>query len=272
MKKTILLLALLSLVVLMTSCSKGEEVTIGKYFEAMRMNDKDTMASMAMEPRDIEYKKFEIVSITEAVVVELELPALEKKKIELDEARKKQIDVAMDKKYAVEDLQDELAETRRRAKKAELEKKIEDAQVEQAIETEKVKKIMGDINRIKKAIAAEKALIKVSTGIDRNYELYTGETITSQATVKVTTTDGGTQEYIFILRKNNLTLQEKPRNSRIVIVKISTPEELEADAKKAEEEQVEEAPAATEDAPAEEGQAQGEGETPPAAKEEGSEG
>lgn len=47
MKKTILLLAMFGVMIFMTACQKGEEATISKYFEAMKMNDTDTLASMA---------------------------------------------------------------------------------------------------------------------------------------------------------------------------------------------------------------------------------
>jgi hypothetical protein len=255
MKKTILLLALFSLIVLLTSCQKGEEVTVSKYFEAMTHNDKDTMQAMAIEPKDIEFKKFEVVSIEEPVVVELQLPSLEKKMVDLVAARKKQIDIAMDKKYAVEDLQDELEDTRRRSKKDELKKKIEDAQVEQVIETEKVKKIMLDINNTKKAISREKSLVKTSTGIDRDYELYTGETHTSNILIKVTLLEGSTQDYVFMLRKNILKKGETTRNGRLIITKIATPEEIEKEKQAVEEAQNTESQEVTEETPAAEGDA-----------------
>jgi ribonuclease HI len=258
MKKTILLLALLSLLVLSTSCQKGEEVTVSKYFEAMTHNDKDTMAAMAIEPKDIEFKKFEVVSIDEPVVTELELSALEKKMADLTAQRKTQIEVAMDKKYAVEDLQDELEETRRRSKKEELKKKIEDAQVEQVIETEKVKKIMLDIGATKKAISIEKSLVKASTGVDKNFELYTGETHTSKVLVKVTLLEGSTQDYIFMLRKNILKMGETARNGRLVITKIATPEEIEKEKQAAEEAAKTVDQEVTEEAPAAEGEAKAE--------------
>ena len=61
MKKVILLLAVLGLIVVMSSCQKAEEVTVSKYFGAMQANDKATMGTMAYEPRDVEFKDFEIL-------------------------------------------------------------------------------------------------------------------------------------------------------------------------------------------------------------------
>jgi len=228
MKKTILLLALFGLIAVMTGCQKGEEITVSQYFEAMKHNDKDTMASMAIEPRDIEYKKFEIVSVDEPVVSELELPKLQKKLEQLNASKKKQVDLAMEKKYALEDIQDELDETRRREKKTELEEKKKAATEDMEVERAKLYQMVMDINATKKAIGVEKSMMKASTGIDRNFEIYTGESIKGRALVKITKMDGGIDEYIFFLQKFNLTLEERPRKGRLVITKITTQAELDA--------------------------------------------
>jgi hypothetical protein len=250
MKKTLLLLALFSLIVLAASCAKGEEITISKYFEAMKLNDKDTLATMAIEPKDIEYKKYEVVSIDEPVISELELPILEKKLEALRAERKKQIDVAMDKKFAMEDIQDELDDTRRRSKKAELQNKLDEAKAEYDAQAEVVKGVMMKINRMKKAISREKTMIKASTGVDRNYNLYTGETHKSKAIVKVTKTDGSSEDFVFMLRKNVLKLQDTPRPGRLIITKLVTVAEFEKEQQQAEEEEKTVTQEVTEEKPA----------------------
>ena len=110
MKKTILLVALFSLIFGMTSCQKGEDVTVTKYFQAMKHNDKDTMAAMAVEPKDLEYKAFKIVKVSEPEVTTLELPAMEKLLVDLKKQRNDQVNIATEKKFDVEDLQDELVD------------------------------------------------------------------------------------------------------------------------------------------------------------------
>lgn len=224
MKKTILLLALFGLIAVMTGCTKAEEITVNKYFEAMKHNDKDTMASMAIEPVDIEYKKFEIVSLDEPVVNELELPALKKKLEDLKKSQKEQVEEALDKQYAMEDLQDELDDTRRRAKKKELEGKIEEAKAEMEAEKGKVYLIVKDINKTKKRISREKSLIETSTGIGgQTLDLYTGETHLLKANVKITLADGTDADYVFLLCKYVLKMGESnPRSGRLIITKIAT--------------------------------------------------
>ena len=69
MKKTFSLIALLIFVLLTVSCQKPEEVTLSKYFQAMKAKDRDTLASMAGEPVAIEFKSWKLVS-TDAPVIE----------------------------------------------------------------------------------------------------------------------------------------------------------------------------------------------------------
>ena len=83
MKKIILLAALFSLIFGMTSCQTGEDVTVEKYFQAMKHNDKDTMSAMAVEPKDLEYKAFKIIKVSEPQVTELALPGMEKQLLDL---------------------------------------------------------------------------------------------------------------------------------------------------------------------------------------------
>ncbi|MCP5053238.1 MAG: hypothetical protein GY940_39095 [bacterium] len=222
MRKSILFLALLSMVIVMTSCQKGEEVTISKYFEAMKLNDKDTMSSMATEPIDIEFKEYEVVSVGEPVVEELLLPKYKQEVVDLGKKVKDQTDVAMEKRFEIDDLKDEMEETRRRTKKDELQKKIDEAELALKAEGQKVYDISNQIAAVKKKIEMEESLIKTSASVDRNYELWTGESHSVKAIVKITNPEGSSQDYVFLLKKYMMKLQDRPRNGRLVIVKIAT--------------------------------------------------
>lgn len=230
MKKSILLVAVFGFILFFTSCSKPPEVTVSKYFEAIKHKDKDTMAAMALDPNALDYKSFEIVSTTEEAKAKFALPDLKQKSTDLAAKKQKQGSVYMDAVDVVDDLKFQLEETRRRSKKKELEEQIKEAEAAVAAEKQKILDIQLEINNVKDEIAKEENLAKMSTGIDKNLEMYAGETITQQAEVKVTLNNGEIKTYIFKLRKNVLGMQgAKPRNGRLVITKIATPEELEAE-------------------------------------------
>ena len=222
MKKIILLVAMFSVLITLTSCGKAEEAAIRSYFHAMQINDKDTMASMAVEPKDIDWKSFKITSTDQPVEIDLELPALEKKLEELNKAKRDQVNVALDKRDELDEAQFEAEETRRRTKKSELEQKVEDLQTQLAQEEQKVKNIQGQINKLAQQIKVEKSMIGMSASVTENYSLYTGKTITIKTIVNITLTNGETKDYVFLLRKDVMTLENRVLPSRFIITKIET--------------------------------------------------
>jgi predicted RNase H-like nuclease (RuvC/YqgF family) len=227
MKKIILLLALFSVIFTLTSCQKAEEITVTKYFQSMQANDKDTMAAMAVEPKDIEFKSFKLTVAQEPTISSLVLPQLQKQKTDLTKARRDQVNVALDKRDEVDELQFELEETRRRTKKIELEKRIEELQAELEVEEQKVKDIQAQLNQLTQMIKLEKSMVTMSTGINQNFELYTGETHNMKVMADVTLTNNETKKYVFLLRKDILKLEDRALPpGRLIITKIETEEDF----------------------------------------------
>jgi peptidoglycan hydrolase CwlO-like protein len=195
------------------------------------------MATMAFKPVDIEYKSYEVLSIEEPVTSELQLPVLTKKLTDTDKKRRDQVMRVMDLTTEMDDAEYELEETRRRSKRAELQKKIDELKVVVDEETLKVKSMQLEINKTKKAIEEEKALVSLSTGIRENLEMFAGETMYTKVTVKITMESGEANDYIFLLRKDKLTLEERVQEGRLIVVKLMTVEDFE----KAEQEKAAEA-------------------------------
>ncbi|MCU0287732.1 MAG: hypothetical protein MUF15_15235 [Acidobacteria bacterium] len=222
MSKIILLLAVLSIMVVMNSCQKAEEVTVTKYFQAMEHNDRDTMATMANEPKRIEFKSYEITAIDQPQTKELELPALLKKAEDMEKVKKEQGAKFVEKSEALQDAQDELED---RGRRADLVNKIETLKAEVAAETQKVKDIQLDINKLKKAIEREKALITLSTAMSENLEMFSGESIYTKVTTRVTLPNSSVKTYVFLLRKDTLKLESRQQNGRWVIVRLMDEDE-----------------------------------------------
>jgi hypothetical protein len=249
MKKTILLLALFSVIALLTSCQKAEEITVTKYFQAMQTNDKETMAAMAVVPKDIEFKSFKITSTTEPVTKPLALADLEKKMQELVTARKAQVNAALDKKDELDEAEFELEETRRRTKKSELEQKLEQLRDAVKAEEQKVKDFQEEINKLNLEIKVEKKMIAMSSNVENSYELYTGETQTSKAIANVTLANGEVKDYVFLLRKDLMKLQDRTLPGRLIITKIATVEDFEKEQQQQTEEKKTETEEVTEEQP-----------------------
>ena len=227
MRKIVLLLVLFSIMFLMNSCQKPAEIIVTKYFQAMKNLDRDTMTSMAIEPKDLKYESYEIVSISEPVMEPSKLPGLMEELKNVEKRRADQAREALDKKADVEDLQDELELVRRRSKKSELRRQIAEAEKAQEAAEQKYREIIAERGEIKKKIEVQKNLIKLSTSIDEKPELYTGDSERVNVFVKVTLTNKEVNDYVFHLIKFNFEVKERTIPSRLVISKIQTVAEYE---------------------------------------------
>jgi len=231
MKKTLLILILLSVAIIITSCSKAEEITITKYFQAMKVGDtgdKDTMTSMAINPKHIKFDKYEIVSISEPVIEPILLPSLNQNLADVNEKKKNIGLAAQESNDAILDLEDELADARGSAKKRDLKKQIEEAKVSKDELVANFKDIITQKKNLEKQIQFEQMLMKTSAGRSKmpNIEMYKGDSYTSKVDVKITLPTKEIVDYVFILKKYVLKLADKelPRN-RLLITEIMTAEE-----------------------------------------------
>jgi len=240
MKKSILLAALFCLIIVLTSCSQPGEISVSKYFQAMKMNDKDTMSSMALEPKDLEFKSFEIVTIGEPEEKDLELPIFEQKMRDMIKEKTNLGNLAMDAQDELEDLKDELAETRRSSQKAQVQEKIKEAELVFAEQKQNYNMLLMNIAGLQKKISREKDQIRMSTGRTESLNLFTGKSFYQKVEVKVTLNNGDVNNYVFLLKKTDLTLEEKTIDGRLIIVKILSAADFEKEA------QAEEAEAAAE--------------------------
>jgi hypothetical protein len=228
MKKVLVLVALIFLIMITTSCQKPEEITLSKYFQAMKAKDRDTMAAMAAEPVALEFKSWELVSSEAPLSKDLILPQLIKELGDVKAKKDQQILLVKDKKDALDQLKTKLGETRGGRQKADLQKQIADMEKEVEAETANYKRDQMDFTQMKTQVEFEKKMVTLSTNIEQNQELFAGKAITAKATVKITTA-GGDKEYVFQLRKYELLnpVTNKVFSNRYIILKIQSKEELE---------------------------------------------
>jgi hypothetical protein len=228
MKKVLLLVALMFLILITASCQKPEEVTISKYFQAMKANDRDTMAAMAAEPVALEFKSWELVSSEEPKSVDIILPQLIKELGDVKKEKDDQILLVKDKKDALDQLKTKLSETRGGKQKADLQKQITAMEAEVETETANYKRDQANYTQLKTQMENEKKMVALSTNIEQNQELYVGKAVTTKSIVKVTH-PSGEKNYVFLLRKYELInpVTNKVFSNRYIILKIQPQEEFE---------------------------------------------
>ena len=228
MKKILVLVALMILIMITTSCQKPEEITLSKYFQAMKAKDRDTMAAMAAEPMALEFKSWELVSSEAPVTEDLILPQLISGLADIKAKKDKQIGLVKDKKDALDLLKTKLGETRGSRQKAELQKQIDASEQEVAAETQNYKQAQVNYTQMKNQVEVEKKMVTMSTSIEQNQELITGKAVTVKAIVKITNASGD-KDYVFLLRKYDLInpLTNKVSPNRFIILKIQPKEDFE---------------------------------------------
>jgi hypothetical protein len=261
MKKFFLLLALFSLIVVTTSCQKPAEVTLTKYFQAMSHNDRDSMSSMAVEPKNIEYKSYKIVSIGEPEIVAYDLSSLVEQERQMTQDMQAKAREAGDKRDEMLDLEDELDTTRSRSGKRKLRQQIEEAEAAFKAAEAGYKDFVKQRAELRKKIEVEKSLVKLSASIDSRAEIYTGNVEKTRADVKITLPDDTVKDYVFILIRYKFVVEERELPNRLVILKIQTVEDFEADMAAAAEEKEMTSEEVAEEQPAEEKNEEG-GENP----------
>jgi len=227
MKKVLVLVALLFLILITTSCQKPEEITLSKYFQAMKAQDRDTMAAMAAEPFAVEFKSWELGSSEAPVIEEFGLPKMIQDLADVKKKKDEQLLLVKDKKDALDQLKTQLGETRG-GKKAEIQKQIIAMEAESETETANYKRDQANYTQMKTQVENEKKIISLSTNIDQNQDLLAGKTVTAKTVVKIDGA-GGEKEYVFTLRKYELInpVTSKVSSNRYIILKIQSKEESE---------------------------------------------
>ncbi|MEW6457415.1 MAG: hypothetical protein AB1410_11955 [Acidobacteriota bacterium] len=128
MKRKVLLIILLLSVLIIGGCKyAAEKAILNKYFNAVRLNDKTTMGSLAVEPMAFTFSKWEIVSISEEKVGDTVLPKLadEEKKLknQLDELMNRRIEANDELNLAKSNLENAIGRAAQRKFQAEVEEK-----------------------------------------------------------------------------------------------------------------------------------------------------
>jgi len=225
MKKVLLLVVLVVLVMVTTSCQKPEEITLSKYFQAMKAKDRDTMAAMAAETVSMEFKSWELVSSETPVSEEFGLPKMLQELAEVKKQKDAQILLVTDKKDVMDQLKTKLDESRG-SKKTAVQKEIDAMAVEVETEIANYKRDQANYTQMKAQVENEKRMIALSTNIEQNPELLAGKTVTTKSIVKIDG-PGGQKEYIFTLRKYELInpVTNKVTSNRYIILKIQPREE-----------------------------------------------
>lgn len=201
------ILAVIFLAFIMQTCAqKPEESLLKRYFHAVSLNDMDTMSSMALEPIAMEVESWEIVNVSEDMVVPANLPLLNKQELEFKKKLEDHVGVTLDARDELDEAEFELENARTRAARRAAQAKVDDLKVKYDDVYNEHKELQKSYNDAKAASAREEEISSFSLG-ERdlaNIRDLTGDVTSKEVDVKIVTKAGEEKTYRFYLRNYNL--------------------------------------------------------------------
>jgi len=205
--KALIVIGLLVAFLATQACSSAPEKTLlKKYFNAVLLNDNDTMSSIALDPFQPELGSWSIVKIGQEKIEQATLPALNKAEVEAKRLQDAQIGPTLDADSALKDAQYEMDTSRSAAGKAAAKRRVDELQAKYDVENGKMQELKKGYNAAKAAAAAEEEITMFSLGA-RELPVVrdlTGEVHFKDVEVSVTTRAGVTKTYKLAMRMYNL--------------------------------------------------------------------
>jgi hypothetical protein len=224
-KKTLIVIGVFVAFLVIQGCTSAPEKTLlKKYFNAVTMNDNDTLSSIALEPIQPDMTSWNIVKIGEEKIEPATLPALNAAEIEAKKAQDAQIGPTIDADTVLKDAQYEKDLARSAAGKASAQRNIDKFQAAYDIENGKMQELKRVYNEAKTAAAAEEEMTMFSLG-QRELPVVrslTGDVHSKGVEIAITLKSGGVKNYNLLMKQYMLRDEANnlPHRGRWVIIKF----------------------------------------------------
>jgi hypothetical protein len=197
-KKTLIVLGIALAVFALQSCSSSPENSLlARYFNAISLNDNATMSSIALEPAQMNFTSWSILSVTPEKIEPVSLPELAKKEAEAKKALEQHIAPTMEAKDNLDAAKEDLDLARTSGARAIAKKKVDELQAKYDEEYNKHKDLQKAYNDAKSAAAAEEQVEAFSLGGSEpaNIRDLTGNVHSKDVEIQVTLKDGAVKKY-----------------------------------------------------------------------------
>jgi hypothetical protein len=224
-KRTLIVIGVFVAFFVIQGCSSAPEKTLlKKYFNAVTLNDNDTMSSMALDPFQPELGSWSIVSIGPEKVEPASLPALNKAEIEAKKLQDAQIGPTIDADTALKDAQYDKDTSRSAGGKAAAQKKIDELQKLYDVQNGKMQEFKKAYNAAKAAAASEEEMTMFSISARElpTVRELTGDVHSKDVEVAITNRSGATKNYRLTMKQYLLKdeVNNIPHRGRWVIIKF----------------------------------------------------
>lgn len=224
-KRTLIVIGVFVAFFVIQGCSSAPEKTLlKKYFNAVMLNDNDTMSSMALDPFQPELGSWSVVNIGPEKVEPASLPALNKAEIEAKKLQDAQIGPTIDADTALKDAQYDKDTSRSAGGKAAAQKKIDELQKLYDVQNGKMQELKKAYNAAKAAAASEEEMTMFSLGARElpTVRELTGDVHSKDVEVAITNRSGATKNYKLTMKQYLLKdeVNNIPHRGRWVIIKF----------------------------------------------------
>jgi hypothetical protein len=206
-KKTLIVLGIALVIFALQSCSSSPEKSLlARYFNAVSLNDNATMASIALEPAQMNFTSWAVLSVTLEKIEPTTLPDLAKKEADAKKALEQHVAPTMEAKDLLDAAQEDLDLARTAGAKAAAKKKVEELQAKYDEEYNKHKDLQKAYNDAKAAAAAEEQITAFSLGVRdlANIRDLTGNVHSKEVEISVNLKDGAVRKYLLYMRMYDL--------------------------------------------------------------------
>ena len=219
-RKVISILGIGFLCLIIHSCSSHpEQGLLDRYFNALSLNDLQTLSTMAIEPAEIDFKSWEIVTVSETETAEFKLPEMDQRINELKEKVDDSVSSTLEARDALDEAKFELERARTRANR----EKVDELQAKYDELYEQTKELQKQYNDAKAAAEDEEEISLFSLGGDYpGIRQFTGSINKKHVDIKVTTEEGTEEMYRVFLRQYELTdpSTNLTHNGRWIIIRF----------------------------------------------------
>lgn len=202
-RKVISIIGIGFLFLMIHSCqSHPEKGLLDRYFNALSLNDLQTLSTMAINPAEIDFRSWEIIEVSEEKTEEFKLPEMDQKIKEL----KKRVDESVSKTLETRDELDDAKYDLERARTRANREKVDQLQAEYDELYEQTKKLQKEYNEARAAADDEERMAKFSLGGDYTaIRQFTGSDHKKNVDIQVITEDGVEEKYRVFMHKYVLT-------------------------------------------------------------------
>jgi len=224
-RKALSIIGVVIILFVLSSCSSGPEQSLLKsYFNAVSLNDAQTMATMSLQPLKIEVSDWEIIEVGDEVVQPASLPDLNTKELDLKKQVEDSVSTTLDASDDLDNAKFEFENARTRAARNAAQKNVDDLQIKYDEVYETHKDLQKQYNEAKALSAREEeiALFSIGAGDLPNIRDMLGDVHEKKVQVKCQLRNGDEKTYNVYMRRYILQdeMMKLSRRGRWIIVKF----------------------------------------------------